>query len=181
MSCPPSVDVTLSVVLEGDPACINIDSLPANCEILVDKGDIVKFTNNTGQQVKVTVPCSNFADPSTSQTVDNGDSCCVTVIGTAEDAPCDIVLESTAVNGPDECTCTGPGDTPKMKVRRSAEDVPGLHDALKAKLQEIEDDVHKFSAKKNKAAGTRIRKAMQEVKKLAQAMRKEVQETRSKW
>ncbi|NDC88170.1 MAG: histone H1 [Bacteroidetes bacterium] len=46
---------------------------------------------------------------------------------------------------------------------------------LKALIASVEDDVEKFSAKGNKAAGTRIRKAMQDVKNLAQEIRVEVQ------
>ena len=43
-------------------------------------------------------------------------------------------------------------------------------------LNSIQEDVVKFTEKGNKAAGTRIRKAMQEVKKLAQDARVEVSE-----
>lgn len=50
------------------------------------------------------------------------------------------------------------------------------------KIQELvkatEEDVDKFFVKGNKAAGTRIRKAMQELKGLAQAMRLEVQNSK---
>lgn len=46
---------------------------------------------------------------------------------------------------------------------------------LKALILEIEDDFSKFYEKGNKAAGTRCRKAMQEAKELAQAIRLEVQ------
>lgn len=50
------------------------------------------------------------------------------------------------------------------------------------KIQELvkatEDDVDKFFVKGNKAAGTRIRKAMQELKGLAQEMRLEVQNSK---
>lgn len=50
------------------------------------------------------------------------------------------------------------------------------------KIQELvkatEEDVDKFYVKGNKAAGTRIRKAMQELKGLAQAMRLEVQNSK---
>ncbi len=49
------------------------------------------------------------------------------------------------------------------------------YEDLKAKVDEIEEDVNKFYDKGNNAAGTRIRKAMQEVKALAQDIRKEVQ------
>jgi|TARA_R110002073_G_scaffold152322_1_gene306836 hypothetical protein len=41
-------------------------------------------------------------------------------------------------------------------------------------LSEVQGDVEKF-ASGNKSAGTRIRKAMQEIKGLAQAVRTEVQ------
>ena len=53
------------------------------------------------------------------------------------------------------------------------------YEALKAKVREIEEDVQKFYDKRNNAAGTRIRKAMQEVKALAQDIRKEVQEIKN--
>ncbi len=53
------------------------------------------------------------------------------------------------------------------------------YEALKAKVHEIEEDVQKFYDKRNNAAGTRIRKAMQEVKALAQDIRKEVQERKN--
>lgn len=52
------------------------------------------------------------------------------------------------------------------------------------KVQEIvntiADDAEKFYDKNNKAAGTRVRKAMQELKTLAQQIRKEVQEIKNK-
>ncbi len=51
-----------------------------------------------------------------------------------------------------------------------------------SKIQELvkatEDDVDKFFVKGNKAAGTRIRKAMQDLKGLAQEMRLEVQNSK---
>ena len=53
------------------------------------------------------------------------------------------------------------------------------YEDLKAKVDEIEEDVGKFYDKGNNAAGTRIRKAMQEVKALAQGIRKEVQERKN--
>jgi hypothetical protein len=49
---------------------------------------------------------------------------------------------------------------------------------LKALLVDTEADVKKFSEKGNKAAGSRIRKAMQEIKALAQAIRVDVQEAK---
>lgn len=54
---------------------------------------------------------------------------------------------------------------------------------MSANFQKIQDlvkatgeDVEKFFVKGNKAAGTRIRKSMQELKSLAQNLRLEVQE-----
>ncbi len=53
------------------------------------------------------------------------------------------------------------------------------YEELKAKISEIEEDVTKFYEKENKAAGTRIRKAMQEVKALAQKVRTDIQEKKA--
>lgn len=47
---------------------------------------------------------------------------------------------------------------------------------LKAKLAEIEAEAEKFYTKGNKAAGTRLRKGLQEVKNLAQEIRVDVSE-----
>ncbi|RMH60725.1 MAG: histone H1 [Bacteroidetes bacterium] len=49
-------------------------------------------------------------------------------------------------------------------------------DALKNFVHELEEDFTKFYEKGNKAAGTRIRKAMQELKQMAQDIRVEIQE-----
>ena len=46
-------------------------------------------------------------------------------------------------------------------------------------LEETRDDHDKFFDRRNNAAGTRVRKAMQEVKTLAQELRLEVQETKN--
>ena len=46
-------------------------------------------------------------------------------------------------------------------------------------LKETQDDHDKFFGTGNNAAGTRVRKAMQEVKTLAQELRLEVQETKN--
>tara|TARA_B100000700_G_scaffold150974_1_gene167606 strand:- start:9664 stop:9852 length:189 start_codon:yes stop_codon:yes gene_type:complete len=46
-------------------------------------------------------------------------------------------------------------------------------------LEETRTDHDKFFASGNNAAGTRVRKAMQEVKTLAQELRVEVQETKN--
>ena len=47
---------------------------------------------------------------------------------------------------------------------------------LKAKLAEIEAEAEKFYTKGNKAAGTRLRKGLQDIKNLAQEIRVDVSE-----
>ena len=47
---------------------------------------------------------------------------------------------------------------------------------IKEVLENVQADAEKFFEKGNKAAGTRVRKAMQEIKALAQAVRTEVSE-----
>jgi len=51
------------------------------------------------------------------------------------------------------------------------------YEQIKALVESIEDDVQK-AAGGNKAAGTRVRKSMQELKSLAQELRVQVLETR---
>lgn len=46
-----------------------------------------------------------------------------------------------------------------------------LLEAIQEELNAIQDDVVKFNEKGNKAAGTRVRKAMQSIKALAQDVR----------
>ncbi len=46
---------------------------------------------------------------------------------------------------------------------------------MKALVESFEDDFDKFYVKGNKAAGTRVRKAMNDLKKVAQEIRLEVQ------
>lgn len=46
-------------------------------------------------------------------------------------------------------------------------------------VQSLEADVHKFSEKGQAAAGTRLRKGLSELKKLAQDMRNQVQEIKT--
>lgn len=53
------------------------------------------------------------------------------------------------------------------------------YEQLKNLVLEVSDDFAKFYDKGNKAAGTRARKAMQEVKLLAQDIRKEIQEKKN--
>ena len=52
------------------------------------------------------------------------------------------------------------------------------YDELKARVAEAEEDLMRAEEKGNKAAGTRVRKAMQDVKALAQAVRKKILELR---
>ncbi len=51
---------------------------------------------------------------------------------------------------------------------------------LEGKKVNLKDDFDKFFVKGNKTAGTRIRKIMQEVKKLSQEVRTDVQEYKGK-
>jgi hypothetical protein len=51
---------------------------------------------------------------------------------------------------------------------------------LKGLISSIEQDADKFYNKGNSAAGTRVRKGMQDLKNLAQAIRAEVQELKNK-
>jgi len=50
---------------------------------------------------------------------------------------------------------------------------------VKSLIASLEADVEKFYNKGNSAAGTRVRKGMQELKNLAQAIRLEVQESKN--
>lgn len=51
---------------------------------------------------------------------------------------------------------------------------------LKDLIASLEGDADKFYNKGNSAAGTRVRKGMQELKNIAQAIRAEVQELKNK-
>ncbi|GGI29227.1 histone H1 [Pedobacter mendelii] len=51
---------------------------------------------------------------------------------------------------------------------------------VKSLISALEADADKFYTKGNSAAGTRIRKGMQDLKNLAQAIRLEVQDTKNK-
>ncbi|MGC8595397.1 MAG: histone H1 [Candidatus Kryptoniota bacterium] len=53
-------------------------------------------------------------------------------------------------------------------------------DELRDLVNSFEADFRKFYEKGNKAAGTRVRKHMGELKKFAQAVRQEVQELKAK-
>ena len=50
---------------------------------------------------------------------------------------------------------------------------------LHSLIEELEPDMNKFYEKDNKAAGTRARKKLQEIKKLAQDIRLEIQEMKN--
>lgn len=50
---------------------------------------------------------------------------------------------------------------------------------VKSVIEGIEDDMSKFYNKGNKAAGTRARKGLQELKKLAQEVRLEIQDIKN--
>jgi vacuolar-type H+-ATPase subunit H len=52
------------------------------------------------------------------------------------------------------------------------------YERLQKIIESAEEDVHKFYKKGNKSAGVRVRKSMQEVKKIAHAIRKEILEKR---
>jgi hypothetical protein len=51
---------------------------------------------------------------------------------------------------------------------------------LKKLLETLRDDIDKFYSKGNSAAGTRLRKGMQDLKNLASQVRQEIQELKSK-
>ncbi|MEM0940119.1 MAG: histone H1 [Bacteroidota bacterium] len=51
---------------------------------------------------------------------------------------------------------------------------------LKSMMDSLEGDFEKFYDKGNNAAGTRVRKGMQELKNLAQEIRLEVQDMKNK-
>lgn len=52
-------------------------------------------------------------------------------------------------------------------------------DEVKDLVMSLEGDFEKFYDKKNQAAGTRVRKGMQDLKTLAQTIRAEVQDTKN--
>jgi hypothetical protein len=54
-----------------------------------------------------------------------------------------------------------------------------LFEQLKAVVENTQIDADKFYEKGNKAAGTRLRKSMQDIKSLAQDVRKDVQDTKN--
>ena len=55
----------------------------------------------------------------------------------------------------------------------------GKFDDLKSFVDGLEEDFGKFYDKSNKAAGTRVRKAMQDLKAMAQDIRTDVQDKKA--
>ncbi len=53
-------------------------------------------------------------------------------------------------------------------------------DEVRSLMTELEEDLDKFYEKGNKAAGTRARKQLQDLKKLAQDIRVEIQDIKNK-
>ena len=53
-------------------------------------------------------------------------------------------------------------------------------DELRDKVMALEGDFEKFYEKNNQAAGTRVRKGMQDLKNFAQDIRKEVQDIKNR-
>lgn len=51
---------------------------------------------------------------------------------------------------------------------------------LKKFIENLDDDMVKFYMKEQKAAGVRLRKDMQEIRKLAKEIRDEIQEVKNK-
>ncbi len=52
-------------------------------------------------------------------------------------------------------------------------------DQMKSLIEELEPDMNKFYEKENKAAGTRARKTLQEIKKVSQDIRLEIQDMKN--
>lgn len=53
-------------------------------------------------------------------------------------------------------------------------------DDIKNVIEGVENDMNKFYEKGNKAAGTRARKGLQDLRKLAQEVRLEIQDIKNK-
>ena len=75
------------------------------------------------------------------------------------------------------CPNAGGGTKPHLEPASAGEAQMESFEKLKRVIAEIQDDVDKTRGG-NKAAGTRVRKAMQELKSVAQDVRKEVLEVR---
>jgi len=55
------------------------------------------------------------------------------------------------------------------------------YDQIFSMIEKLKDDFDKFYGKNNQAAGTRVRKGMQDLKMLSQEIRLEVQEMKNKY
>ena len=55
----------------------------------------------------------------------------------------------------------------------------GRYEELYSTLMAVQEDFNKFYQHKNKAAGTRVRKGMLELRKLAHEVRQEIQEIKN--
>lgn len=53
------------------------------------------------------------------------------------------------------------------------------YNKIKELVLSLESDFEKFYEKKNSAAGTRVRKGMQDLKNMAQEIRKEIQDAKN--
>jgi Zn-dependent M16 (insulinase) family peptidase len=67
-----------------------------------------------------------------------------------------------------------------LNTKRIKKIIMQTFETIKSLVESAEADVLKFSAKGNMSAGTRVRQSMQELKKLAQQLRIEIQEEKSK-
>jgi hypothetical protein len=71
-------------------------------------------------------------------------------------------------------------NTPPKLTKNKKEPRMGKYEDLQQLISSFEGDFRKFYEKQNKAAGTRVRKNMGELKKFAQQIRQEVQEIKLK-
>lgn len=66
-----------------------------------------------------------------------------------------------------------------VETIKTGKKMKNRYDELKSLVDSLEDDFAKFYDKGNKAAGTRVRKGMQDLKTLAQDIRVEVQNAKN--
>lgn len=67
----------------------------------------------------------------------------------------------------------------KPTLTKSKEFFMSRIDQMKSLIEELEPDMNKFYEKSNKAAGTRARKTLQEIKKVSQDIRLEIQDMKN--
>lgn len=67
----------------------------------------------------------------------------------------------------------------KVCTINSGKEMKNRFDELKSLVMSLEEDFAKFYEKGNKAAGTRVRKGMQDLKNTAQEIRTEVQNSKN--